>query len=57
MNLVAQALGSFNADTEIEEVRTGIIDFFANAEAAPGITKTYTFGETGEIEVDPLEDV
>jgi branched-chain amino acid transport system substrate-binding protein len=56
-NFVIEALGEADADTPIEEVRTSIVEFFANAEGLEGITKNYTWDDTGELEADPLEDI
>lgn len=54
---VIDALAEADADTPIEEVRQTVIDFFANAEGLEGITKNYTWDETGELQADPLEDI
>lgn len=56
-NFVIDALAEVDAETPIEEVRKTIVDFFANAEALEGITKNYTWDETGELQADPLEDI
>ena len=54
---VIDALEQFDADTPIEEVRAGVLEYFESAEGLEGITKTYTWDDTGELQADPLEDI
>lgn len=56
-NFVIDALAEVDADTPIEEVRSTIVAYFADAEGLEGITKSYTWDETGELQADPLEDI
>ena len=34
-----------------------IVEYFDKAEELQGITKTYTWDDTGELQADPLEDI
>lgn len=54
---VIDALEQFDADTPIEEVRAGVVEYFETAEGLEGITKSYTWDDTGELQADPLEDI
>lgn len=54
---VIDALEGFDADTSIKEIRAGIIQYFESAEGLEGVTKTYTWDDTGELQADPLEDI
>lgn len=56
-SFVVDALSELDGDTPIEEVRTAIVEYFDNAEGLEGVTKTYTWDDTGELEADPLEDI
>jgi branched-chain amino acid transport system substrate-binding protein len=51
--LIAEALKDFDADSSIEEIRSGIVDFLAGVEDFPGVVKNYTFGDTGNVDVGP----
>jgi branched-chain amino acid transport system substrate-binding protein len=53
VQLVAAALADFDGDSDITEIRDGITEFFAGADGAPGVTKSYTFGDTGNVDVGP----
>lgn len=54
---VADALGEMSADDSIEDVRAAVIEYFDSAEGLEGITKSYTWDDTGELQADPLEDI
>ena len=56
-NLVIEALGEFDGDSPIEDVRAGIVEFFDNADGAEGIAKNYSWNDSGEFEADPLNDI
>lgn len=56
-NIVIEALKEQDAGAEATDVRSGVIDYLSNVEGWQGITKTYTFDETGQVEVDPLENI
>jgi branched-chain amino acid transport system substrate-binding protein len=52
-NIVVQALSELSGDEDIEEVRAHVVDFFSNAEALEGITKSYTWEDSGEFQGGP----
>jgi branched-chain amino acid transport system substrate-binding protein len=54
---VVDALREMSADDSIEDVRAAIISYFDEAEGLEGVTKTYTWDDTGELQADPLEDI
>lgn len=51
--LIAEALKEFDADSSIEDIRAGVIDFLANVDGFQGVVKQYTFGDTGNVDVGP----
>lgn len=53
IQLVARALADFDGDSDIQEVRDAVTEFFANAEGEAGVTKDYTFGDSGNVDVGP----
>ena len=53
VHLIAEALKDFDADSSIEDVRAGIVDFLHNVDGHQGVVKAYTFGETGNVDVGP----
>jgi branched-chain amino acid transport system substrate-binding protein len=55
-NFMIDALRELNGDEPIEEVRQHIVDYFDNAEGLEGVSKSYTWADTGEFEGGP-EDI
>ncbi|HEX2051237.1 MAG TPA: branched-chain amino acid ABC transporter substrate-binding protein [Actinomycetota bacterium] len=55
--LIAEALKEVDPADDVETVRQSIVEFLDGVEGHEGITKTYTFADNGEVEVDPLEDI
>jgi branched-chain amino acid transport system substrate-binding protein len=51
-NLIAEALAEVDGDTEIEEIRASIVEFVAGA-SYEGIAKTYSFTDTGNLDIGP----
>ena len=51
-NLVAEALGEAEAGGDIEEIRAQVVEYMKGA-TYEGIAKTYTFQETGNLEIGP----
>ena len=51
-NLIAEGLKEADAETEVEEIRTALVEFIAGS-SYQGITKTYTFTDTGNLEIGP----
>lgn len=51
--LIAEALKEFDADSPVEDIRPGIVEFLHGVEGFPGVVKPYTFGETGNVDVGP----
>jgi branched-chain amino acid transport system substrate-binding protein len=53
VNLMAEALKEFDAESSIEDVRAGIVSYLDEVEGFEGTVKSYTFGDTGNVEVGP----
>ena len=51
--LFAEALKDFDADSSVEEVRQGIVDYLDNVEGFQGIVKQYSFNDQGNVEIGP----
>jgi len=51
-NLVAEALGEAEAGGDIEEVRAAVVEYL-KAASYEGIAKTYSFTETGNLDIGP----
>lgn len=56
-NLVINALKQENADDDVTAIRSDIVSNLKGLNGAQGITKTYTFDDKGEAEIDPLKDI
>jgi branched-chain amino acid transport system substrate-binding protein len=54
---VVDALAELDGSEPIEEVREHVVTFFDEAEELQGISKTYTWDDTGELQADPLQDI
>lgn len=51
--LIAEGLKEFDADSSVEDIRSGIVDYLHGVEGFQGVVKQYTFGETGNVDVGP----
>ena len=51
-NLIAEGLKEADADADIEEIRSSLVEFIKTSDYQ-GITKSYTFTETGNLEIGP----
>jgi branched-chain amino acid transport system substrate-binding protein len=51
-NLVAEALLEVDADSDIEEIRTSVVEYLRDADYQ-GVAKSYSFLETGNLDIGP----
>jgi branched-chain amino acid transport system substrate-binding protein len=51
-NVVAEALGEADPEADIEEIRAGVVEYLQGV-TYEGITKTFTWTETGNLDVGP----
>ncbi|MEA2487027.1 MAG: branched-chain amino acid transport system substrate-binding protein [Actinomycetota bacterium] len=56
-NLVIAALKQENSGDDVTAIRGDIVSNLKGLNAAQGITKTYTFDDNGEAQIDPLKDI
>jgi branched-chain amino acid transport system substrate-binding protein len=52
-NLVAEALGDLDGSEDIETARQTVVEFLENVQGYQGITKSFTFEESGNVELGP----
>ena len=57
VNLIAESLKDADPEADVEEIRSGIVETLQGLDGFEGITKSYTFQENGEVEIDPLADI
>jgi branched-chain amino acid transport system substrate-binding protein len=55
-NIMIDALRELNGDEDIEEVRQHVVEYMDSAEGIEGVSKSYTWDDTGEFEGGP-EDI
>ncbi|MGH2755039.1 MAG: branched-chain amino acid ABC transporter substrate-binding protein [Actinomycetota bacterium] len=53
VNLMAEGLSQYDAETPVEDIRAGLVEYLDNVDGFEGIVKSYTFGDTGNVEVGP----
>ena len=53
VSLILRALARVAPDRSVEETRKAVVDFLRDADDYAGITKHYTFSETGQVEIGP----
>lgn len=53
VNLIAEVAADLNGDEDIEEVRSTVLEGLQSIEGYQGITKTYSFADTGNVEIGP----
>jgi branched-chain amino acid transport system substrate-binding protein len=53
VGLILDALKDVGGDRSVEDARSAIVDFLRAADGYAGITKHYTFSETGQVEIGP----
>jgi branched-chain amino acid transport system substrate-binding protein len=51
--LIFRALEDLSGDEPIDEVRSTVVDFLSGVEGYAGITKHYSFSDTGQVELGP----
>jgi branched-chain amino acid transport system substrate-binding protein len=51
--LIVEGLDGLDGATPIERVRSQILDYLSGVDGYQGITKSYTFGENGQVQIGP----
>ncbi|MEA2516339.1 MAG: branched-chain amino acid transport system substrate-binding protein [Actinomycetota bacterium] len=51
--MIFEALEKLSGREPIDEVRGRVVDYLSEVEGYPGITKHYTFSDTGQVEIGP----
>lgn len=57
VNLVVEALKKQDSGASVPDIRTAIVDYFGSVQNFQGLTKSYTFDDTGQVEIDPLKNI
>lgn len=51
--LIFSALQDLSGDESIDEVRSTVVDYLSQVDGYAGVTKQYSFSETGQVEIGP----